>query len=324
MGGGHRETNMKYKKIAFLFPGQGAQYPGMGKDFAESFSKAREVFEEADEILKRRLSDVIFNGPSDLLTATQNSQTGIFVMSMAIWHVLKEKMPDLIPFAAAGLSLGEYTALAASRKLSFQETLKLVDLRSRFMDASCQNHPGIMAIIMGLEEQSVAQMVKDLNQPSDLWVANINCPGQIVISGTLKGVEIGQAKAKELGAKRVLPLAVQGAFHSGLMADARESLKPYILEAPLSESPVHLVMNCSGAVAGSLDAIRDQLVRQVTEPVCWEKGILAMEGLGVDLFLEMGCGKTLSGMNKRIGVAVPTLNLEKASDIEQILEEIGS
>lgn len=311
------------KKIALLFPGQGAQYPGMGKDFAETFPKARHLFEEADEILKRRLSDVVFNGPSEVLTETQNSQTGIFVMSLAIWLVLQEQFKDLNPFAAAGLSLGEYTALAASKKLSFQETLKLVDFRSRFMDQSCKSHPGSMAIIMGLDEQVVVQMVKDLNLPSDLWIANINCPGQIVISGTLRGIEIGQMKAKELGAKRVLPLAVQGAFHSGLMAEARENLKPYILEAPFVNTPIHLVMNCSGSAADSLDRIRSQLIQQVTEPVYWAKGIQSMEAMGVDLFLEIGCGKTLSGMNKRIGVSVPTLNLEKVEDLENILQEIG-
>lgn len=314
---------MKYKKIALLFPGQGAQYPGMGKDFADAFPKARQVFEEADEILKRKLSDVVFNGPAETLTETQNSQTGIFVMSMAIWQVLKEHVPDLHPFAAAGLSLGEYTALAACQKLSFQETLKLVDFRSRFMDLACQNHPGTMAIIMGLEEQTVVQMVQALDLPHDLWVANINCPGQIVISGTLKGIEIGSAKAKELGAKRVLPLAVQGAFHSGLMSEAKENLKPYILQAPLTMSPIHLVMNCSGAPADSLDQIRNLLIDQVTNPVRWEKGIKSMQEQGVDLFLEMGCGKTLSGMNKRIGVTAPSLSLEKVSEFEQILQELS-
>jgi [acyl-carrier-protein] S-malonyltransferase len=165
-------------------------------------------------------------------------------------------------------------------------------------------------------------MVYDLAMPHDLWVANLNCPGQVVISGTHHGVETGQAKAKELGAKRVLPLAVQGAFHSGLMVDARESLKPYILAAPLTDTPVNLVMNCSGDVVSSIE-IQNQLIRQVTEPVRWEKGIKAMDVLGVDLYLEMGCGKTLSGMNKRIGVTAPSLNIEKVTDLEPILQELS-
>lgn len=314
---------MKYQKIALLFPGQGAQYPGMGKDFVEGFEVARQVFEEADAILKRKLSDVVFNGPSEALTETQNSQTGIFVTSFAMWRVLKEHLPSLAPFAAAGLSLGEYTAIAASDRLSFGETLQLVDHRSRFMDEDCQNHPGTMAIIMGLEEQDVVHLVNEINLPHDLWVANLNCPGQVVISGTIHGVEVGQNKAKELGAKRVLPISVQGAFHSGLMADARDKLKPYILQAPFKESPVQLVMNCSGEPASSLDMIRNLLTQQVTQSVRWEKGIRALDVLGVDLFIEIGCGKTLSGMNKRIGVAAPTLNLEKVSDLELVLKELS-
>lgn len=307
------------KKIAFLFPGQGAQYPGMGKDFAENFVSARLVFEEADDILNRKLSDIVFNGPSEKLTETRNSQTGIFVMSMAILAVLQEQVPHLKPFAAAGLSLGEYSALAASQKLSFQETLKLVDLRSQFMENSCHTDPGTMAIIMGLEEEAVKGMVKGLNLPNDLYVANINCPGQIVISGTSKGIEIGQAKAKELGAKRVLPLAVQGAFHSGLMKNARESLKPYLLAASFTETPVHFFMNSTGEEASTIENIRQQLICQVTEPVYWEKGIKGMEALGVDLFLEIGCGKTLTGMNKRIGVTAPSLNIEKIGDLDEII-----
>src|SRR6185295_12488222 len=162
---------MKYSKIAFIFPGQGAQYPGMGKDFAASFPEARQVFEEADDILQRNLSKVVWNGPSDLLTETRNSQAGIFVMSLAVLRVMEKAFPSFKPYAAAGLSLGEYTAITASHRLSFQEALRLVDLRGRYMNEACEAHPGTMAVIMGLDAAVVENMTQELGLTRDLWVA---------------------------------------------------------------------------------------------------------------------------------------------------------
>lgn len=313
----------KYKKIAFLFPGQGAQYPGMAKDFVEQFSSARAVFEEADDILRRNLSDIVLNGPAELLTETRHSQTGIFTASTAMLKVVQEAFPNLKPYVCAGLSLGEYTALSAGKWIPFDQALTLVDHRGTYMNDACIQTPGTMAVVMGLSAEQVEEIVKAVNMPHDLWAANFNCPGQVVISGTLKGIETGSAVAKEKGAKRVLPLQVHGAFHSGLMQSARQRLTPYIQESSLKKSDTRVVMNVPGNYVDDVGAVRDYLAQQVTEPVRWEQGIRAMVNDGVDLFIEIGCGKTLSGMNRKIEVPVPTLSVEKIGDLETLAKELG-
>lgn len=309
---------IKHQKVAFIFPGQGAQYVGMGKDFVENFSIARATFAEADEILKRNLSKIILNGPENVLTETRNSQVGIYVTSIAIFRVIQELFPSLQPSFTAGLSLGEYTALTISGKSSFAECLSLVQYRGQYMHDACEKIPGTMAVVLGLNAEVVEALVKEVNMPQDLWVANFNCPGQIVISGTLKGIEAGTAMAKAKGAKRVLPLQVSGAFHSGLMAEAQKKLAPHIAELPLKETSIQLVMNVTGNSARELEQIRDNLVRQVTSPVRWEQGIRFMSTEGVDLFVEMGCGETLAGFNKRIAVNAPTVSVENIQNIKEL------
>lgn len=315
----------KFQRIAFLFPGQGAQYPGMAQDFVSEFSAARLTFEEADDLLKRSLSSIILQGPEDILTQTKNSQVGIYVTSMAILRVVQE-LYELQPFVCAGLSLGEYTALTAAEWLSFRQTLPLVQHRGQFMNEACEATKGTMAVVMGLEPSIVEEIVREVNLPHDLWIANYNCPGQIVLSGTSKGIERGSEAAKVRGAKRVLPLQVHGAFHSGLMQMAETKLAPYIQQAPLVKGTAQLVMNVPGGVVDEVDLARRYLIEQVTHSVRWEQGIHAMEEQEVDLYVEFGPGKTLTGMNKRIGVKVPTLSIEKMEDLKQLseLEKAGA
>ncbi|MEC7839408.1 MAG: ACP S-malonyltransferase [Chlamydiota bacterium] len=307
-------------KIAFIFPGQGAQYVGMGQSFFENSSIARETFEEADDLLGRKLSDIVLNGPDDILTHTKNSQTGIFVMSVAALRVLNQNFPELRPSYCAGLSLGEYTALHAAGAISFENCLPLVQHRGQFMNDACENTEGTMAVILGLNAGVVEEIVSDLNMPNDLWVANFNCPGQVVISGTVKGIEAGTLAAKEKGARRVMPLQVHGAFHSGLMKEAEERLKPYVESADIKQGTASLVMNVTGAVESAVDLIKKNLVDQVTHSVRWEQGIRNLIEQEVDLFIEIGCGKTLSGFNKRIGVKVPTISIEEPEDLAKIAE----
>lgn len=306
----------KYKQIAFLFPGQGSQYQGMGKDVVDHFPIARQTLEEADDILKRKLSSIIFQGPDSLLTETQNSQTAIYVISMALVRVLNHLFPQLKPQICAGLSLGEYTAVTVAEFLPFHECLPLVQHRAQFMNDACERNKGTMAVVMGLDSDIVEALVKEVNLPQDLWAANFNCPGQVVISGTAKGVAAGSEAAKAKGAKRVLPLTVHGAFHSGLMKEAEHRLAPYIEQASIQSGTAELVMNVPGYFVHDAAQVKQNLIKQVTSPVRWEHGIHAMEKKNVDLYIEIGCGRTLSGMNKRIGVQAQTLPFEKMEDLD--------
>lgn len=306
------------KRIAFLFPGQGAQYVGMGKDFFENFPVARQTFQEADDILHRKLSLIIFEGPEAKLTETKNSQVGIFVTSMAVLHVIKELYPKILPFVCAGLSLGEYTALTASKRLGFESCLSVVQYRGHYMNEACEINPGVMAVILGLEAKDVETLVKEVNLPNDLWTANFNCPGQVVISGTQRGVDAGAAAAKAKGAKRILPLPVHGAFHSGLMKPAEERLSEHIQQAAIKNSPLGFVMNVPGNFVENEQEIKTHLIKQVTSPVRWEQSVRNMGEEGVDLFIEIGCGKVLSGFNKRILPHVKTISIETVDDLDQL------
>lgn len=308
----------QFKKIAFIFPGQGAQYPGMGKDFVADFAVARETFEEADDRLKMGLSDVAFNGPADVLTQTKHCQVALYVDSIAILRVLAQLFPEMQPNVCSGLSLGEYTALTASGRLSFEECLPLVQYRGQYMHEACESTKGVMAVVMGLDSEAVEAIVADAAMPNDVWAANFNCPGQVVISGTAKGVEAAGALAKERGARRVLPLPVHGAFHSGLMAEAEARLANHVNAAPLQDSETAFVMNVPGGYVEDLDQVRNNLIKQVTSPVRWEQGVRAMTAQGIDLFVEIGCGKTLAGMNKRIGVTAQTISIDKVADLQQL------
>jgi [acyl-carrier-protein] S-malonyltransferase len=306
------------KKIAYLFPGQGAQYPGMGKDFAEHFEIARQTFQEADDLLQMHLSDIIFNGPEDVLVQTQYSQLAIFIDSMAILRVIAEQLPHLAPYVCSGLSLGEYSALCASNKLSFKDTLPLVRVRADAMNEACTKIPGTMAAVLGLNAEDVE---KALFGEVGVWVANYNCPGQIVISGTKEGVEKGAAILKEKGAKRVIPLSVSGAFHSHLMQMAQDKFSPYVMASPIQETPIGLVMNAPGLFVHRSSDIQKYLISQVTHSVRWEMGIRAIDAEGVDLYIEIGCGKTLAGLNRKIGVQGQTISVDRLSDLDLLAKE---
>jgi [acyl-carrier-protein] S-malonyltransferase len=301
-------------KRAFIFPGQGSQYVGMGKDFFDSFLIAKETFEEADDLLGMHLSKLIFEGPTDVLTQTKNSQVAIFVTSVAILRTLQQQLPDLRPDVCSGLSLGEYTALYASGRLGFADTLKLVRERAYLMNEACETVPGTMAAVLGLSAEEIEAIVKPL---SGVWVANFNAPGQTVISGTCQGVELASSILKEKGAKRVIPLVVHGAFHSALMLKAQEGLSPFIASAPIAKSEIGFVMNVPGSFVEENEEIRKNLLCQITQSVRWEQGIEAMKNAGVEQFIEIGCGKTLTGLNRKMGVSSAS-SIEKINDLELI------
>lgn len=307
------------KKIAFLFPGQGAQYPGMGRDFFDHYPEARAVFEEADQILGIPFSKTIFEGSQEELLQTKNSQLAIFITSIAILRVIETLYPELRPSLCGGLSLGEYSALVAAHKLSFADALRIVKVRGESMQKACETHPGTMRVVLGLE---VAAIEEALTSVEGAWIANLNCPGQVVIAGTAAGIEKATEVLSKKGAKRILSLPVSGAFHSSLMQSAQDHMRPLIEKSVVITSLVGIVMNVKGNVVEHEQNIRRCMIDQVTHPVYWQKGIEKMAEMGVELFIEIGPGKTLAGMNKKIGLSVPTISVEKKEDLETLAEGV--
>lgn len=308
---------MKEQKTAFVFPGQGAQYPKMGQDFYENFTQAREVFEEANDVLGRDLSGLIFSASKEELAQTQNSQTSIFVVSAAILSVVENQFPKIVPSVCAGLSLGEYTALYASKRIDFASCLDLVDARGCYMNEACLENPGSMAVVMGLSSEHIDSLIQDLALSDSLWQSNFNAPGQIVLSGTLEALAKAKGYFLENGAKRFIPLSVQGAFHSPLMLPAKLKLKEKIEQTQFLESSVGIVMNASAKYETDT-TLKKRLVQQLDHPVFWEKSVREMDNTSLSAFVEIGCAKTLKGLSKRMNLKAAFINIETIDDLDQL------
>ena len=299
------------KKVALLFAGQGAQVVGMGKDLAGEFAAAADLFRRADEIVGRKLSDIAWNGPIEELTKTSNCQPALFVHGLACFSILGELAGDFPVGGAAGLSLGEMTAHAASGTFDFGNGLKLVQKRGEFMDEACAATIGGMAALIGGLENDVRQLAAD----EDVDVANINAPGQIVISGELAKVEAAVGVAKEYGIRRATMLNVAGAYHSRLMESAYEKLGEALANVPIQTPQFRVISNVTGQEVKTPEEIRQTLQDQVTSTVRWVDCMERLVDLGCDLFIELGPGGVLAGLLKRTRKDVEVISVR---DIESV------
>ena len=302
--------------IAALFPGQGSQAVGMGRALAEAFPVCRQTFEEADRALGERLSDLIFNGPADTLTLTENTQPAILTMSVAAWRLLDQA--GIRPAFVAGHSLGEYSAHVAAGTMAFEDAVRLVRNRGRYMQQAVPIGQGAMAAILGLDEAGVQRACEEAAQGEVVSPANLNGPGQIVIAGAAAAVARAGERARALGARRVIPLQVSAPFHCALMQPAADRLAPELRALRASDPRVPVVANVDAlAKRTAADAI-EALVRQVASPVRWEDVIRRLSADGVTTFVEVGPGSVLSGLTKKIVKDATVLNVEKPDDVGAI------
>jgi [acyl-carrier-protein] S-malonyltransferase len=305
-------------KTALLFAGQGSQAVGMGRDLCEKHDVCRRLFARANEVLGRDLQKICFEGPEDVLTKTDNAQPGIFLTSLACLEALKSQVPDLGFDATAGLSLGEFTALAAAGAVSFDDGLRMAQLRGRFMQEACDSTNGGMASILNMDAAVLAEVCRE----AGVDIANINSPGQVVISGDKEKIAKAVELAKARGAKRAIPLVVAGAYHSRLMESAKIKVAEALASLPMREPKVPVVSNVSARPAGSVAETKDLLVRQVTSSVRWSESMQWLASQGFTRFIELGPGNVLSGLMKRINKDVEILNVNDGATLEATVAKL--
>ena len=299
-------------KTALLFAGQGAQVVGMGKDLCEAFPSAQGWFDRANAALGYDLGALCFGGPEAELTKTEHAQPGIFLVSWAAFELLKERAPSLSYEAAAGLSLGEFTALAAAGAMTFEDGLKLVRQRGRFMQEACETTQGGMAAVIGLEEGPTREVCAE----AGVVLANLNCPGQLVISGEIEKIMKACDLAKAKGARKAVPLPVAGAYHSPLMAAAQGKLKVELDGANLKPPNIPVVSNVTALPHGDIESVRARLVEQVTSSVRWEESMRFLLAQGFTRFIELGPSTALTGFMKRINKEAQILNVANVGSLE--------
>ena len=307
-------------KTALLFAGQGAQTVGMGKDLAGQFPTAKAWFDRANTALGCDLASICFAGPETDLTNTENAQPGIFLVSWVALQLLRERAPEFVFSATAGLSLGEFTALTAASVFSFEEGLKVVRERGRFMQEACEATQGAMAAIIGLDEAAT----REVCAAADVELANLNCPGQIVISGETAKINKACELAKAKGAKRALPLTVAGAYHSRLMAGAQPKLRSALAKLKLQPPAVPVISNVTAQPHSTATEIQARLVEQVTSSVRWEESMRYLLAQGFTRFIELGPGTALSGFMKRIDKTAQMLNVADAVSLEATAKALAA
>jgi [acyl-carrier-protein] S-malonyltransferase len=307
-------------KLAFLFPGQASQYPGMGRDLAANFAESRAVFEEADAALGFSISQLCFEGSEDALKLTENQQPAILTVSVAAYRAIAAR--GIEPDFAAGSSLGEYSALVAAGALEFSEAVKLVRQRGRYMQEAVPAGEGAMAAILGLSPADVAEVCKKAASGEVVSPANLNSPEQTVIAGTAAAVKRAVEIASQSGAKRAVILSVSAPFHCALLMPAQQRLEPDLRAAKFSNLRFPLITNADAESITSGDEARESLIRQVTMPVRWLESVREMIEQGVNIFVEVGPGKVLSGLLRQIDRSVRCFNVEDAASLQATLDKI--
>jgi [acyl-carrier-protein] S-malonyltransferase len=318
MSSAARKTGLLMTKIAFIFPGQASQYPGMGKELYDEFKVARLVFEEADQILGGSLSQLCFNGPEEELRLTENTQPALLTVSIAAFRVLSSK--GVWPHFVAGHSLGEYSALVAAESLSLSDALITVRNRGRYMQEAVPTGQGAMAAILGLDQDRIQDLCQEAARGEVLAMANLNSPTQIVIAGTKAAVQRAMDLARARGAKRTILLPVSAPFHCPLMQPAQERLKNDLAPIQFRSPQFPLINNVDAAETSSSANIRDSLIRQVSSPVRWTGSVRVMIAKGVGLFVEVGPGRVLSGLVRQIDKSVKTTHVEDVKSLNETLD----
>ena len=307
-------------KKACVFPGQGSQTVGMGKDLYDNFSVAKDVFNQVDDALDVKLSDIIFNGSNEDLTKTENAQPALLAMSMAVWAVMQSECGlKITDFEfAAGHSLGEYSALCAVQALSLTDAARLLRKRGLAMSKAASQNKGLMAAIIGMDKNAVQQ----LSDETGCFIANDNSLGQIVISGAVENIEQACVKAKEMGAKRALPLNVAGAFHSPLMQSAADEMKEVFALTDFNTPIIPIISNVLAVPVSDAEKIKELLYQQITGQVRWTESVQCLKNQGVDTIVEIGAGKVLTGLIKRIEADIATFNACDLSSIDELKNTI--
>ena len=311
-------------KTAFIFPGQGAQTVGMGKDVAERFSVAADMFTKANDILGYDLRQLCFEGPEDKLNLTNMSQPAIFVTSAAILEVIKtnENTKSIVPEVTAGLSLGEYTALYAAGRISFEDALKLVQKRGDAMQKAAESSEGTMVSVLGLDDEKLCDLIQEASEGELLVAANFNCPGQVVISGTKPACKRAALLAEKFGAMKAIELSVAGAFHSNMMAPAAQELGIALGQTQIKDqTQINILANINAEYYKDASDIRSGLSMQLTQSILWQKSMERLLAEGYDKFYEIGPGRVLTGLMRKINRKTTVINLSTAQALEDLIAQ---
>lgn len=305
------------KRIVCMFPGQGSQTVGMGQELYEQNPEIQELYKRANEVLEKDLQKLMFEGPQEELTETENAQPALLLSSTAVYTLLQKE--NIIPTMVVGHSLGEYSALVAAGALKVEEALPLVQTRGRLMEKAYPKGKGTMAAVLGMTEEEIADVIKNVSETEVVDIANLNCPGQIVISGSKGGVDEAAELLKEAGAKRVIPLNVSGPFHSRLMKEANEEFQKYLDKTAIQDAQIPVYANVTAQPVTNKDEIKDLLIKQLYSPVRFEQSIRHMMEEDIDAFVEVGTGNVLSGLVRKINRKTKTFAIQDQKSLEDFL-----